>query len=195
MMPDSGDHSAAMQESSGSMARAALPPMISSPSTPLALPCGHDGLDLGQFGRIRRHDELAAFAMSDAVGRAKLVEQPPSARAVAGAQRAGRVVEAAVDHLAVARGDAVGDAAGRFGDGDIVPAQSRRARDRKPDDARADHKDLHRVSALTAVIPGPSEARSPESITTVAQIMAQIVKKLTSGVMDSGPAGFARVPE
>ena len=39
MMPVSGDHSAPMQDNSASMARAALPPIISTPSTPLLCAC------------------------------------------------------------------------------------------------------------------------------------------------------------
>ena len=39
MMPVEGDSNAATQFSSGSIARAALPPISSSPSTPLAKPC------------------------------------------------------------------------------------------------------------------------------------------------------------
>ena len=50
-----------------------------------------------------------------------------------------------MDHLAVARGHAVGDAAGHFGNGDVMAGERRGARDRKPDHARADHQNLHRV--------------------------------------------------
>jgi hypothetical protein len=39
MMPVSGDHNAPMQDSSPSIARAALPPIISAPSTPLIWAC------------------------------------------------------------------------------------------------------------------------------------------------------------
>ena len=147
MMPVSGDHSAPMQNNSASMARAVLPPIISVFSTPLICAWVRDRRDLGKFGLIGRHDELAAFVVRDAMGGAELVEHAPAAHAVQRAQRIRRIVEAGVNHLAVARGDAVGDAARNLGDRDVVSAQRRRARNRKPDDAGADHKDLHRVSS------------------------------------------------
>ena len=54
-----------------------------------------------------------------------------------------------MDHLAVARGHAVGDAAGQFGDGDVVAGKRRGARHRQSHHARADHQNLHCISALT----------------------------------------------
>jgi hypothetical protein len=88
-------------------------------------------------------DELAAFAMGYAVGGAKGVKEPPPARAVTRPQRAGRVVEPGVNDFAVARGHTVADAGGRFRDHHLVPGCGGRARDRKPQHARSDHKDLH----------------------------------------------------
>jgi hypothetical protein len=107
-----------------------------------------DRLDLGQFGRVGGHDELAAFAMGDAVRGAKFIQHPPAAHTMSRPLRAGRIIKAAMDHLAVARGDAIGNAAGRLGHRDVVAAQRRVARDGKPDDAGADDQNLHRVSAL-----------------------------------------------
>jgi hypothetical protein len=49
--------------------------------------------------------------------------------------------------------------------------------------------------ASHAVIPGPSEARSLESITTADWTAARPCENLLPVAMDSGPAGFARVPE
>ena len=99
-------------------------------------------LDLGKLRRIGRDDELAAFVVADAVRGAEFVEHAPAVRAVAGAQRAGRIVDAGMDHLAVARGYPVADAAGRLGDGDVVAGERRRARDGKPDDAGPDDENL-----------------------------------------------------
>ena len=45
-----------------------------------------------------------------------------------------------MDDFAVARGDAIGDAAGDFGDRHVVAGQRRGPRDRKPDNAGADHQ-------------------------------------------------------
>ena len=98
MMPVSGERSAPMHESSASMARAALPPIISTPSTPL-VSAWQDGLDLGQFRLIGGDDELAAFAVRHAVRRAEVVEHAPAAHAVDRAQRVGRIIKAAMDHF------------------------------------------------------------------------------------------------
>jgi hypothetical protein len=107
-----------------------------------------DGLDLGQFRLVGGDDELAAFAVRHAVRRAEVVEQAPAAHAVDRAQRAGRVIKAAMDHFRVARRHAVGDAAGRLGHGHVVAAERRGARDRQPNHAGADHQNLHRASTL-----------------------------------------------
>jgi hypothetical protein len=48
---------------------------------------------------------------------------------------------------------------------------------------------------MTFVIPGPSEARSPESITTVVWKLHFGANTACLVVMDSGPADFVRVPE
>ena len=59
------------------------------------------------------------------------------------AQRAARVVHAAVDDLAVARRHAIANALGDLGDDDLVPLQRSRPRDRKPHHTGADDKNLH----------------------------------------------------
>ena len=100
-------------------------------------------LDLGELGLVGRDDQLAAFVGGDAVRGAEFVQHAPPAHAMARAQRCGRIIDAGVNDLAVARRHAVADAAGRLGDDHVVPAQRRRARDRKPDNARADDQYLH----------------------------------------------------
>ena len=109
---------------------------------------GQNGLGLGEFRVVGGDDQLAAFAMRHAVRGAEVVEHPPAAHAVPRAQRIGRIIKAAMDHLAIARGHAVGDAAGHFGNGHVVAGERRGARHRKPNDTRADHQNLHRVPAL-----------------------------------------------
>ena len=47
--------------------------------------------------------ELGAFAVWHAVGGAEVVQHPPAARAVISTLRSGRIIEAGMDHLAVAR--------------------------------------------------------------------------------------------
>jgi hypothetical protein len=48
-----------------------------------------------------------------------------------------------MDDLAIARGDAIGDPAGHFGDRHVVSGARGRARDCKSDHASADHQNLH----------------------------------------------------
>jgi hypothetical protein len=64
-----------------------------------------------QFAVLRGHDELAALVVGDMVAVEKLVQQAPAFHAEARLQRARRVVQAGVDHLGVARGDARAHAA------------------------------------------------------------------------------------
>jgi hypothetical protein len=94
--------------------------------------------------------QLAGLAVRHAVRRAEIVQHPPRARAVVGALRPGRIVQAGMDHLAVARGDAGADAAGGFGDEYLVPGERRRPRHREPDHAGSDHQDLHLAPAQTS---------------------------------------------
>ena len=103
----------------------------------------HDGLDFSEFGFVGGDDQLAAFAMADAVGGAKLVEHAAAADAQRRAQRVGGVIKTGVDHLGIARRNAIGDAAGDFGHGDVVAKQSRGAGHRQPDHTCTDDEDLH----------------------------------------------------
>src|SRR5262249_2550085 len=134
-------------------------------------------------------DELAAFLVADAVGSAELVEQAAAAHAQPRAQGIGRIIQAAVDHLAVARRDAVGDAAGDFGDRHVMAEQGRLARDREADDTGADDENVHqsrfqgmimRSSSLSttvstkpmiAIMNSPTYICSTENVSHAVQIM------------------------
>src|SRR5688572_8043279 len=48
-----------------------------------------------------------------------------------------------MDHFAVARGDAVADAARRLGNDRAMPAKGKRPRHRQADDARPDHQNVY----------------------------------------------------
>ena len=103
-----------------------------------------DGLDLGELGfALVATISLPHLRCGDAVRGAEFVEHAAAARAVQRALRAGRIIHAAMDHLAVARGHAIADAAGRFRDDHLVAGKRRRARDREPDHACSDDEDLH----------------------------------------------------
>ena len=149
----------------------------------------HDGLDLGELGVVGGHDQLAAFAVADAVGGAEVVEHAPAAHAELGAQRVGRIIKAGVDHFAVARRHAVGDAAGDFGNRHVMAGECRGARDRKPDDTGADDKDFHQsrfhgtttrsislsstvsTKPMIAIMNRPTYICSTENVSQAVQIM------------------------
>src|SRR6516225_1598073 len=92
--------------------------------------------------------------MGHAMRGAEFVQHPSAAHAMPGAQRVGRIIKPGMDHLAVPRGDAVGDPTGHFGDGHFMTGLRRSARDGKPDDASADHQNLHRGSSLESISAG-----------------------------------------
>ena len=102
-----------------------------------------NALDLGLLEIVGGDDELAAFGVRHAVARTEGVEHAPPGDAVAGSQGAGGIIHAGMDHFAVARGDAVADAAGGLGDDHAMPAKSQRPRNRQPDDAGPDHQNVH----------------------------------------------------
>src|SRR5262245_42488831 len=97
-----------------------------------------DLLDLLDLGVPGGDDQLAALVVGNAVRGTIRVEQAPSVGAVKRAKRAGRVVDAAMDHLAVARGRAGADPFGGLGDDHLVTLECGGACNRQPDHARAD---------------------------------------------------------
>ena len=107
-------------------------------------PLRQNRFDLAKLRGVSGHDQLAALLVGDAVRGAEFIEHAPSARRMAGTQRSGRIIEAAVDHLAVARGYPIADAAGRLGDDHVMAATRGRPRDGEPDHTCANDENLHR---------------------------------------------------
>ncbi len=68
-----------------------------------------DGLDAFDLSFLGRHDQLAAFPMIDLAAFQEVIEGAPSPDAELRLQGAGRIVEPAVDHLGIARGDPLAD--------------------------------------------------------------------------------------
>ena len=110
---------------------------------PVDLALLRDSFDLGGLLLVHRDDQLADLFVRHAVACAEFVEHAPPAHAVARAQRAGRVVHAGVDHLAVARGHPIADAAGRLRDDHLMTGERGSPRDRQADHAGANHQNLH----------------------------------------------------
>ena len=102
-----------------------------------------DCLDLGGLLRIGSDDELAALLVRHAVRGAEGVEQPAAIDTVSRAQRPGRVIHAAMNDLAVARGDAGADGVFGFRHDDVVASHGDGARHGQTDDAGADNQYLH----------------------------------------------------
>ena len=104
-----------------------------------------DRLQLFGFLRRRRDDQLAAIAMRDAVVAAIAVERVLAADAHLRHQAAGAVIDAGVDHLAVARGGHGADALGRLQHDHFAAGLGQPPRDRKPDHPRSDNDAINLV--------------------------------------------------
>ena len=109
---------------------------------------GVDRLELGNIGVLGDDEQLAELAMGNAVRGAIGVKQTARARTLQGLLAAGRIVEPGVNDLAVARRRAGADAGSSLRHDDVVAAQRRLARDRKPHHPSADHQNLHRRPLL-----------------------------------------------
>ena len=113
-------------------------------------------LDGAQFIHLigtGRHDELAAALVGDAALGAVVVQHLLALHAQTRFQRAGRVVDAGVDDLAVARAGAGAKGVGGFQHHHFAPLQRQRARHRQAHHAGADD---HGVDLLRAHDSKPS---------------------------------------
>src|SRR6516165_6609274 len=104
--------------------------------------------DLGQLVLVGGDDQLAALVVRNSMRGAEVIEHASAAHAVLGARGVGRIIDAGVNDLAVARRHSVADSAGRLGDDHIVACERRRTGDRKSDNARADDQDLHAFNLI-----------------------------------------------
>ena len=143
MMPVEGDSSAATQATSGSSARAALAPIGSRSVTPFLAAVSLMAASLGSWLSAGRHQQLAAARVRHAVLGAEGVEQLLAAHAQRRPQAAGRIVDAGVDHLAVARARLRADQLVLLQHHRLMAGQGERARHRQPDDAGPDDNGLH----------------------------------------------------
>jgi hypothetical protein len=102
----------------------------------------------------RGDHQLAQGAMLDAVLAAIGIQGLLAGHAQPRLERAARVVEPGVDHLAVARADAGADGVRRLEHDALAPAARERARHRQADHAGADHHRIDAVHAREASIAG-----------------------------------------
>ena len=145
MMPVDGDSRAASQFSAGSSARAASPGSSCRSSTPLASACARIDCSFSVSCGCRRDDQLAAIAMRDAVVAAILVQRVLAADAHLRHQAAGAVIDAGVDHLAVARGGHGADALGGLQHDHFAARLGQPPCDRKADHPRSDDDAINLV--------------------------------------------------
>ncbi len=145
MMPVEGESRAASQFSAGSSARAASPERVCRSATPLASACALIDCSFAVSLRRGRDDQLAAIAMRDAVIAAILIERRLAADAHPRHQAAGLVIDAGVDHLAVARRGHGADTLGRLQHDHLAAGLRQPPRDRKTDHPRTDNDALDLV--------------------------------------------------
>ena len=145
MMPVEGDNSAASQFSAGSSARASVPERVLRSSTPLASACALIDCSFSASLRRGRDDQLAAIAVRDAVIPAVSIERPLAADAHPRHQAARLVVDAGVDHLAVAGGRHRADRLGRLQQDHLAAGLRQPPRHRETDHARTDNDALNLV--------------------------------------------------
>src|SRR5262249_10495683 len=122
-------------------------------------------LELADVGVLGDDEQLAELAVRNAVRLAIGIEHAARAGAVLRPLAAGRIIQAGVDHLAVARRGAGADRASRLGDDHVVALHRRLPRDGEPAHARADHHHLHDQSSSSASIRSPG-AIVPAAITS-----------------------------
>ena len=101
-----------------------------------------DAVELGQLVLAGGDDQLAAIAVRDATAAAVVVEPPLALDAEPRLQAAGRVVDAGMDDLAVARAGLAADQLVALQEDHLAPGLGQGAGDRKADHAGADHDGL-----------------------------------------------------
>ncbi len=121
-------------------------------------------LDRGQLCglfRRRRDDQLAAIAMGNAVLPAILVQRVPAADAHPRHQAAGRIIDAGVDHLRVARRGHGADALGRLQHDHLAARLRQPPGDRQTDHPRTDDDALNSVHFARASGPKIAGCSTP----------------------------------
>src|ERR1700726_2348471 len=96
---------------------------------------GGDPRQLGKLGLGGGDDELAAAPLGDAALATEVVQALTARDAQACLERAARIIDAGMDHLAVARAGAGAEALAGFKNQYLAALQRELPRHRKPDDA------------------------------------------------------------
>ena len=132
-----------MRRTCGSRARMNAASTIAQTFDAVRLAPGAAAFERADLGRSCADDQLAAAPVRDAVRRAELVEQPRAVDAVPRLQRASRIVDAGVNHLAVVRARAHAGARLALEHTDAVAAPGDGQRRGQADHACADHRGIN----------------------------------------------------
>ena len=119
---------------------------------------GLQRVQAGQLLRRGRDDQLAAAPVRDMALLAMCIEQLLAAHAQARLQRSGRVVQAGVDDLAVARAHPGADRVRAFQHQRFQPAHRQRAPYRQADNPGTDHDSIDSIHARDCAEPRPRRA-------------------------------------
>ena len=106
---------------------------------------GLDRLEPSELVSVSGDHELSALPVRHTMSGAKLIKHTAAGWTVAGAQGAGGIIEAGMDHLAVARGGTGADGVGGLRHDHVVPGERRRPRTGEPHHPRSDHQHLHGI--------------------------------------------------
>jgi hypothetical protein len=122
-------------------------------------------LQPAEFALVGGDDQLAAAPMRDAMRLAIGIEPRPALDAEPRLQAARGVIDAGVDHLAVARRGLLAGRGARFHHDDGAAGERQRARDCEADDARADDErvDVAHGAACVSISRGCGSTPQPRS--------------------------------
>ena len=155
--PVSGEWSAAIPRACGSISRSPSASTRRRPGTSFARPRRSSSSSRRQLRLVARDDQLAALLERDAVLLAVGVQVARALHAQPRLERAGRVVDAGVDHAAVAAGLVLGDLALALEHhhARVRAAPQELARDGEPEDAAAHDGDVAVGRPGHAQVPAP----------------------------------------
>src|SRR5271166_1857030 len=142
-LPVDGESNARSATSAGSSPRASGPLSQTRSVTPLASACASNAASLPASRLARPHDQLAAALVRHRIVAAEIVQHRLAVDAEPRLGEAGRIINAGMDHLDVARTDARSDRAFALDHDDLPSGARQRPGDREPDDASADDEMLY----------------------------------------------------
>ena len=130
------------------------------------------------LGLVRGDDQLAAAPVLDAARLGVAVEELLALDAGPRLQAARRVVDAGVDHLAVARAGLGADRVGALEDDDLAPGRGQPLRDREPDDAGPDDDAVDAVQRQSPADRASRSARVRPRLSAAARMSDRLLSSI-----------------